>query len=390
MDTQRARLTGLVLAFGALALTAHPANAEPPVKFQGSYTADASLVAQGPRTGARYLDDTKASVDVNLHDAIGWSGATAHAEALGNFWGTPNALAGTIQGVDNIEVSRHSLRLFEAWVDQSLAGGRVSVRAGLYDLNSEFYADDSASLLMAPAFGIGSELAATGPNGPSIFPSTGLAVRLRLQPNDHVYAEAAVINAKAGVLGDPGGVDVSFGDGALLIGEVGLTGKGKIAVGAWRYTKRQDDIRDVDSTGAPAAQIAQGFYVLAERPLVGGDGDVRQVTAFARIGVSDADTTPFQGGYQVGLLINRVFASRPDSAFSIGFDQAFLSRKYRANARDSGQTLRSAESQVEITYSDRVAHHLTLQPDLQWIHRPSGDPTAPDAIVMALRASFEF
>ena len=97
---------------------------------------------------------------------------------LNNSGGAPNDVAGTLQGVDNIEVRTPRLRLFELWLEQSL--GPASVRAGLYNLNSEFYADDAAGQLLAPAFGIGSELAATGPNGPSIFPSTALGVRLNV------------------------------------------------------------------------------------------------------------------------------------------------------------------------------------------------------------------
>jgi porin len=66
---------------------------------------------------------------------------------------------------------------------------------------------------------------------------------------------------------------------------------------------------------------------------------VRKTTAFARLGVSDGDTTAFKGGWQAGVLVEHVFASRPDSAFSIGVNQAFLSRKYRDNALDAGQRL---------------------------------------------------
>ncbi|MBK8545802.1 MAG: carbohydrate porin [Caulobacteraceae bacterium] len=115
----------------------------------------------------------------------------------------PNDDIGTLQGVDNIEVERHRARLYEFWIETQL--GPTNVRAGLYDLNSEFYANDSASLLIAPAFGIGSELAATGPNGPSIFPSTALAARFQWTLSESSRLQFAALNATAGVLGDPGG-----------------------------------------------------------------------------------------------------------------------------------------------------------------------------------------
>jgi hypothetical protein len=143
-----------------------------PLKLSGSYKADlAGTVSGGLAKRGRVLDDLQVFGDLDLDKAVGWKGATAHFELLNNSGAMPNDDAGTLQGVDNIEVTRQRARLFEAWVEQGF-GDKGSVRAGLYDLNSEFYANDSAGLLLAPAFGIGSELAATGPNGPSIFPST--------------------------------------------------------------------------------------------------------------------------------------------------------------------------------------------------------------------------
>ena len=371
-------------------LAAGGAKAASPVQLGFIYKADVSTVVAGAHHDARYLDDYQATADVDLGAVTGLKGATAHVGLLANLGGTPNDLAGTLQGVDNIEVARHRFRLFEAWLDQSFAGDKASLRAGLYDLNSEFYVNDSASLLIAPAFGIGSELAATGPNGPSIFPSTALAVRLKVQPAKNVYVQAALLDAKAGVLGDPGGVDLSFKDGGLMIAEAGWTGRGKVAVGAWRYTKTQSDIRDLDLSGDPSRRQAHGLYLLVDQPLRGADGDVRQLSAFARAGVSDGDTTPFVGGYQLGVLVSRLFASRPHSALSIGVDQAFLSSKYRANALDGGVRLHRTESLAEVTYADQIGRRLTVQPSLQWTHHPSGDPALPDAFVGALRVSIKF
>jgi porin len=79
--------------------------------------------------------------------------------------------------------------------------------------------------------------------------------------------------------------------------------------------------------------------VLLERRLTGGEDDApRKTTAFARLGVSDGDTTAFKGGWQAGVLVERVFASRADSAFSIGVNQAFC----RASTATTPSTLASA------------------------------------------------
>lgn len=360
------------------------------IVLSGGYTVDvAGVVSGGLARRGRVLDDLQLGADIDLEKAAGWKGARAHVLLLNNSGAMPNDDAGTLQGVDNIEVTRQRARLFEAWVEQSF-GDKGSVLIGLYDLNSEFYANDSAGLLLAPAFGIGSELAATGPNGPSIFPSTALSARVRWTPNEHVYVQAAAINAHSGVLGDPGGVCTEFEHGLLTIAEAGWQGRGKVAFGAWRYTKKQPDIREITVAGYPAAKAAQGAYLLLERQLTGADDDaVRKTTAFARLGLSDGDTTAFRGGWQAGLLVERVFESRPDSAFSVGVNQAFLTGKFRANALDEGLSLTRAESAIEVTYADKVGP-VTIQPDLQYIRNPGADGAVGHALVATLRFGVAF
>jgi len=360
------------------------------LKLNGNYRVDvAGTVSGGLAKRGRLLDDLQIFGDLDLEKAVGWKGAAAHVQLLNNSGARPNDDVGALQGVDNIEVSRQRARLFEAWVEQGF-GDKGSVRAGLYDLNSEFYANESAGLLLAPAFGIGSELAATGPNGPSIFPSTSLAVRVRWTPSAHVYAQAAVLNANAGVLGDPGGVRTSFDNGVLMVAEAGWQGHGKVALGTWRYSDKQDDIRAVTPSGDPVHATAQGAYLLLERHLSGNDEDaVRGVKVFARLGISDGDTTAFKGGWQAGVLVEHVLEGRPDSAFSVGINQAFLSGKHRANAFDAGQRLERSESAIEVTYSDKLGP-VTIQPDLQYVKDPGADGGVGHALVAILRLGVAF
>ncbi|HWA01656.1 MAG TPA: carbohydrate porin [Caulobacterales bacterium] len=367
------------------------AHAEAPaIEWGLAYKGDVTgVVSGGASQAGRYLDNIDLTADVSLERALGWRGAHLYAHLLSNAGGAPNDIAGTLQGVDNIEVARPRAKLYQFWLEQNFAGERGSALVGLYDLNSEFYQSESAGLLIAPAFGIGSELAATGPNGPSIFPSTALALRVRWSLNDAQRVQAAVINASAGVVGDPSGVDTSFDNGALLIAEWARGGDLQFKLGAWRYSKAQDDIRDVDALGAPVRRDAQGAYASIEAPLWGGEGSPA-VAAFARVGVADGDTTPYRGGWQAGVLVTHLFDARPDSAFSLGLNQGFLDAKFRANARDGGVEAAAAESALELTYADRLGAHLTLQPDLQLVHNPAADRARSDVVVAALRVGLEF
>jgi porin len=359
-------------------LVCAPASADDAVNWSLAYTGDV-VVGWNDEidAGGRYLDNLDLLADVDLEQVASWRGATLHAHVLNNSGAAPNDRFGTLQGVDNIEVPRARLRLFEFWVEQAFDGG--SLRAGLYDLNSEFYANESAGLLMAPAFGIGSELAATGANGPSIFPSTALAIRGRIETGEHGAIKLAVLNANAGVVGDPGGVDYGFDNGALIIGEYTWSGAANFSIGAWGYTDSQDDIRDLDGFGDPVKRDARGAYVAFERSVSDS------MTGFVRVGMSDGDTTPYAGGWQAGVLVDTPLASRPDSQISFGAYQGVLSDKHRANENDIGINAARGETGIELTYSDQITPWLRVQPDLQIVLDPGGDRDRDDLWVFGLR-----
>jgi porin len=384
----------LPIAAIALALAAPAAAQEdgsapdgppPALDLAAVYTVDVgATLSGGVDRRVRALDNLDLVADADLDRLIGWRGATAHVYVLNNLGARPNDGAGTLQGVDNIEVGRARLRLFEAWIEQDFGG--VRALAGLYDLNSEFYANDAAGLLIAPPFGIGSEVAATGPNGPSIFPSTALAIRLRADVGGG-YVQAAVLNAKASTLGDHGGVDTRFRDGVLTIAEVGGGDRLHLAAGGWTYSKRQDDLFALDGAGDPVRRRAYGLYGLAEWRL--DERDAAATTLFLRAGFSDGRTTPFSGGFQAGVLIDRPFAARPEGQFSLGVHSAWLSRPFRAAARADGERPARRESAVEVTYADRLTRFLTVQPDLQYVINPGGLRSAREALVGTIRITIE-
>lgn len=349
-----------------------------------TYTADITgVVSGGPLQAGKFLDNLDIIVDGDLEQAFGWRGAKLHAYVLNNNGGQPNNVAGTLQGVDNIEVGDPGLRLYELWIEQDFGNGRGSILAGMYDVNSEFYSTAASDLLIAPPFGIGSELAATGPNGPSIFPSTALAVRLRIGSAEGRYLQIAAVNAEASTIGDVDGIDADFDTGGLFLAEAGWTGPLRLAIGGWRYSEEQDDIRDTLPSGDPARGTAQGAYLLAEGPLWSTDEGLA-ARAFLRAGLSDGDTTDFQGGWQAGLRLDHVLASRPESAFSIGVHQGVLSDKARDNFVDGGVDPARAEEGVEVTYADTIGR-VTIQPSVQWIDNPGGDRDADAVMVASLR-----
>lgn len=372
-----------------------PTSAErPAITLTGEYLLDVVAVAQGSGTGVRHVDLATVTAEIDLDTAAGWSGARLVAQGIAGTGQQPNDLAGTLQGINNSEVPENRVKLYQFYLAQQLADWPLTIRLGFIDLNEEFYSNDAAGLLIAPAFGIGSELAATGPNGPAIFPSTALTAAVRVEPTQDTYAAFAVVNAEAGVLGDVGGLPPLFAHGALLIGEAGWTGWGKLALGGWSYTRSQEDIRLLDSAGDPLRQRARGAYALLEWPIgapVTLDEDApRKASLFLRAGISDGDTTPYRAGWQAGILINRALPGRPDSQFSLGANQAYLADKFRLNEQETGNPLRSAETGVEMIIADRLAPWLSVQADAQYVRNPSRAAGTRDAVIVGLRFAFSF
>lgn len=288
--------------------------------------------------------------------------------------------------MNNIEVPAAGTRLFEAWVEQDLGRG-ASLRVGLYDLNGEFYVTKSSSLLIAPAFGIGSELASTGSNGPSIFPSTAVAARLFVPVGKGGgFVRLAAVNARAQTLGDPGGVDLGFREGLLLIGEAGHAGKRlRATLGLWHYTQHREDLTEIDATGLPLRKASQGVYGMVEGDLLPDGG--RQLTAFLRAGLSSPHNTPFRAGMQAGFLLAPALTARPESQLSLGLHRAWLSDHYRSLLAAGGDP---AETALELTYADSLIGGVTVQPDLQWVFKPGGDRAARNVLVGTVRLAWGF
>jgi len=379
---------GAVAALSASAAPAQQAaeRAAPPIIVSAKYVVDTTYVSKGADSDRTFLvHNAQLTADLDMDRLVGARGLTAGVELLGTGGAQPNTAAGTLQGIDNIEAASHRVKLYEAWLEQAFAHGRGSVRLGLTDLNADFYQNESAGLLTAPAFGVGSELAATGPNGPSIFPSTALTARVAVRLGHSGYAKFAIVDAKAGVIGDPDGVDVSMREGALIIAEVGLAGSAKFALGVWRYSKKQDDIHAIEPDGRPVRRVANGAYLLADRRIAGDDAHAASL--FLRIGCSDGETTPFRGGFQAGISIAAPIPGRPHGQLSLGVEEGLLSRGFRRVLEDDGYRSRAAEYGLELTYSDQLLPWLSVQPDFQYIRRAYGDDNRRGTIIFGARIS---
>lgn len=282
-------------------------------------------------------------------------------------------LVGDAQLVSNAEAGFRSLRLYEAWSD--IATGPLSFRVGAYDLNSEFDILESGSLFINSSHGIGFDIGQTGVNGPSIFPIIGLGVRVGYVVGSNTLRVAFL----DGVPGDreaPDEQDFSWrqDDGALVVGEWSRAGEGfKMIAGAWSYAGvRTSDLNTTDDTN--------GLYIRGERRLfVTGLG--REVWAFGRAGIADGPSAEFPLFLGAGVQTSVPLHRRSDD--QMGVAVAYAGRLNPSTINDEA----IGELNIEATYSYAINNRFALQPNAQWIRRPSGSKTIDDAFVFGIRAT---
>lgn len=374
------------------------------IAFSLLYRADVlATLSGGLKRGTTALGNLDAKFDFDLDRLVGWEGVTVGLHGIASHGGKPNANhVGSSQGVDNIEVDTNTAKLFQAWIQKSWRDDKASLLFGLYDLNSEFYVSHSTGIFLHPSPGIGSELAQTGLNGPSVFPTSSVALRARYRPTSETYLQAVVLDGVPGDPDNPRGTHIQFndGDGTLRVVEVGyipdksaewdqsgLSPTDKYAIGAWGYTARFEDLMDVDGAGDPLMRKGNsGFYVLAERTLYRKKQNVSShVDGFIRYGRANPDFNQLSSYFQTGLVFSGMLAGRSEDQFAVSYSTARTGNKYRLAASKAGAEATSHESVWEATYRAHVASWLSMQPNVQYVINPGTDAQIKNATVLGIR-----
>ena len=382
---RRSASIGLLFALGGLEAPAPAAQGEErrPIEVEASYTADVwAVVSGGLDRDVRYLDDLSLSLDADAEALVGWRGAQLYAQLLyNNGTGFTETLVGDTQTVSNIETGTRAVRLYEAWIDQRL-GERLSLRLGLYDLNSEFDANETGALFINSSHGIGPDFSQSGENGPSIFPVTSLALRVEYAPAPGWRVRAAILDA---VPGDPDrpartAVRLRNEEGALLVGEIERRWEAtRLTVGHWRYTR---DAPRLDGTGEGRAE---GAYVLAEHRLADGVGRAGPLSGWLRAGLASPNVHSIRTYLGGGLVLSRPLPGREEDALGLALARIGFGRPWR---RLEGSE--ASELNLELTYRAQLSPHLAIQPDLQLIFDPSGVPGRGTAVALGLRTALTF
>ena len=377
-----------------------------------------SNISGGIKHGTAWMGHTEARVKMNLEKLWGWDTTTAYIHLhsqLGSKFNTN--YVGSFVGVDNIEAGTNTTQFFHAWLQKSFSDDRLSVLAGLYPIDSEFYVTDTSGVFIQPPYGMANDMAQSGQNGPPIFPIGALAVRLKYNsPGKNFYLQVALTDGVPGDPNNPHGTHIQLnkGDGTISIVEFGYTPQeeeppfkaakpgelvepeqkvheehesfNKTAIGFWRYSTRFDDLADVDAMGNPLRRVSQGAYFLAERTLfVDKDHVAQGLSGFVRFGTASLDIHQADWTGSLGLRYHGLISGRGEDISGVAVTYNHASNKYRIlnNAK-------SSQTNVEATYRAQVNHWLALQPTLQYIINPNMDTILKNAFVVGVRLEASF
>jgi porin len=353
----------------------------------------------GIKRGAAWMGNTEAGMKINLEKLAGWDATTAYIhyhDQLGSKFNRD--YVGSFVGVDNIEVGTNTGQFNHAWIQRSFSGDTLSVLAGLYPIDYEFYVTDTSGIFLQPPYGMANDMAESGKVGPPIFPVGALAVRVKYATPGNAYLQGVLAD---GVPGDPSErrgthIRLEDGDGTLSVVELGYAphvapsesmGWGgseeegeyfnKTAVGFWRYSAHLHDLDPASQSLYPS----YGAYFLAERTL----SDERKrptqaLSGFIRFGVARKDIHQADWTGSIGLRYHGVIADRDDDIAGVAVTVSHASDKYRYlyNAE-------SSQTAVEATYRAQINPWSAVQPTLQYIANPNMDAALGNAWVVGVR-----
>jgi porin len=390
------------------------------IKLDAVYTGDVfANVSGGIRRRSEYLGSGDVILTLNAEKLVGWRGATFYFYGLGNHGGNPSDNTGDAQGVSNI-AAFNTWKLYEAWLQQNLFANRLSLLFGLYDLNSEFAVINSEQVFINSSHGIDPAFAMSGRNGPSIFPTTSAALRVKFKPVPWFYLQTGVFDGVPGNPNNPRGTQIILAkdDGALIATEAAYliqspaqnlaeserkrrrrVGRlaapeydGKIALGGWYYTAKFDDLVKVDAGGNLIKRTGSyGIYALFEKTVYREKQDSAQgLTLFARVGTANAQVNRF--GLYTGSGFNYTGLIPGRSGDELGFAVAAArnGREFRNAAANAGAPVDRWEVNFELTYRAQITPWLALQPDLQYIINPGTNPALKNAFVIGTRFEVSF
>lgn len=290
---------------------------------------------------------------------------------------------------------------------QSLFDDKLSLRVGRLALNSlygeEFAASQYFFAFTSVAFNSSPFAIFYNAPGAASYPTTTWGARAKFAPVEEFYIMAGIYNGDPNVsLADSYGMDFTFNGPPFGIGEIGWRRNqgrnpaglpGNLKVGAFVVG---GSVPQYDSNNSSDGNF--GVYAIADQALLrfGEPSSGRHLGIFGSFVVGpDAAVNPMPYYFNSGLVAYGPLACRPGDFLALGVAYGAYSSQLRSeqSAQQSAGTSvlpQLYEMTVELSYGIRVLPGLIIQPGVQMLVNPGGNPGTPSALALGVNAEVSF
>lgn len=338
----------------------------------------------GLNTGTVGASTFDLNLALDTEKAFNWKGGEFYVDLEDHTGRNPAAvLTGDIQNFDKLNFTSY-LQIFELWYQQELFDGRLRLKLGKIDANTEFSVIDNG----LPFLNASTQVTPTitpFPTTPDPMPSADLF----FTPNKFWYASFGTSYAnRSDTFGDFTGHPQSIqptDTGMLLIGETGLRWQhspllgadGNLKLGAWGHTGTFTRL------GGGQQKGAEGYYAILNQTFWQPAGEPEQgrgLRTFLEAGRTQSSVSVIDWNVAGGITWTGPLAMRANDILGFSANYAHLSQQ--------AGLPRSYELALESLYQAPLTKWATLMPDLQFIIHPGGQYR--DAVVGTLDLTVQF
>lgn len=366
--------------------------------FAGHVGETAWGIDGGQRRGVAYAQQTHVGLIADLDKSLGWHGAKANLVFINRSGDSLSAeRTGNLFEVQEIYGGSASFRLLFAYVEQSLADGRVNIAAGRIAESSDFAAAPYYCRFQTVAIcGVPNALPVNGSFTFWPFSTWGARVRAMLpggfrfqsgvyEINPQVYAHDGWNLSTRGATGVSIPVELGWRHGPVIL-----------KAGYVYDTSRVADLY-LDHDGHPLA-LTDGSpllhrgrssgYATFDYVVQGNPNSGTGTRLFGGVSVAQGDRSFYQDFEFAGVIRTGTFSSRPQDSVSLFWARGNVSGSLGRTQALGAQTARQTDEMViEADYGIQLTPWLNMMPNVQIVLRPGATGTVPDAVVLGLKTN---